>query len=391
MRLSEIQHQERALALLRRGFDSGRIHHAYLFEGPDGVGKQTAAAALAARLLCHQSDTPGQAGLFGGEVADTLDPCGTCESCRLLEGGNHPDYQLIQRSLNKLHPDRTIRNSKGLFIVVELIRHFLIEPSTLKPALGHRRVYVIAEAERMNEAAQNALLKTLEEPPGETVLILVTSSADRLLPTIRSRCQRVPFDLLPEAFVSERLQALAGLDPPAAQTLARLSGGRLGEALRWHRLELLALLPRLAALLVERRREDPETFGSGLVELATELGGRMQALPGDLALAEDEEDGGSTSRSAGKSVPTDILRDAMKLTLMLAAACYRDALLVQHDAHAALAHVSPVASQVRALAGRQDSEACLQAVTAVSEAEHMLDRNVAVQLAAERLGVALGA
>ena len=390
MRLSEIRHQDRALSILRRALASGRTHHAYLFDGPDGVGKEATALALAARLLClgRPDDIPGQGGLFGGtdEPADDLDACGQCESCTLLGSGNHPDFQVIHRGLHTLHPDRTIRASKGLFLVVELIRHFLIEPAVLKPTVGPRRVFLIRDAERMNEAAQNALLKTLEEPPGQAVLLLVTSSAERLLPTIRSRCQHLPFGLLPAEFVAEQVASQANLAAARAQTLARLSNGRLGAALSWHRIGLLDALDAVGPLLGRRARQDPEAFGKGLIEIAEALAVRMLAQ-GDDDQADDESGRGSTRRAAVKQVPTATLRDALKLVFMLIGVLHRDALVTLSGAPAGLRQL---AERSAALAGRVHAEQCDRALAGVVAAERMLDRNVAAPLVCERLCWELG-
>ena len=214
VRLSDVQHQPRAFdfapALERRAL------HRISVRGPEGVGQQMAAKAAAARLLFV-------AGHSGGAIS-----CRNCARAGCWRG-NHR-ISLIERRLHKLHPDRTIRAGKGLFLVVDVIRTFLIEPAGTKPAVSSRRVFLVDEVERMNEGAQNALLKTLEEPPGQTCLILVTSSAERLLPTIRSRCQRVAFGLLPPEFVARQLGQRLNLPAADAEALARLAGGRLGAA-----------------------------------------------------------------------------------------------------------------------------------------------------------------
>jgi len=222
----DVQHQDRALSILRRALVSGRTHHAYLFDGPEGVGKELAARALAARLMCRSAaDAVG--GLFGAG-APPFEPCGECASCRAFAGGSHPDFHLIHRGLHELHPDRTVRRGSGLYLPIDVIRDFLIEPAALRPALGARRLFLVRDAERMQDPAQNALLKTLEEPPGQAALILVTPSAERLLATIRSRCQRIPFAPLPAEFVAARLAALTGCDAATARALARGAGGRAG-------------------------------------------------------------------------------------------------------------------------------------------------------------------
>ena len=378
MRLHDVQHQDRALSILWRALHSGRTHHAYLFEGPEGVGKEMAARAMAARLLCQATD-----------IAADADACGQCESCRLLMSDNHPDFQVIHRKLHKLHPDRAVRASKGLFLVVDLIRFFLIERAASKPNLGGRRVFLILEAERMNEGAQNALLKTLEEPPGETCLILVTAAAERLLPTIRSRCQRVPFGLLPPAFVEARLADQFRVPPDAATTLARLADGRLGVALAWHRSDVLPLLDEVGACIDQLGGGDPTRFSNGLVETANVLAARTRSLESPSNNVDDEAaENDNNSRGAAKAVSTDELRTALKLTLALVAAIYRDALVAKAGADAAR-HLPRQQRRTDALAARHSADhldACIQAVT---QAERMLDQNVAPPLVCEHLAVAL--
>ena len=387
MRWRDVQHQDRALSLLKRGLAAGRTAHAYLFDGPEGVGKELAARVLAARLLCRDVAPPGPA-LFGDAPADD-DACGRCEACLLLAAGNHPDFHLIHRGLHKLHPERTIRNSRGLTLSVEVVRHFLIDPAGLKPTVGSRRIFVIRDAERMHDAAQNALLKTLEEPPGAAVLVLVTASAERLLPTIRSRCQRVPFGRLPRAFIAAQLATQARVPAPAAEALAGLADGRLGPALRWHKLDLLGMVPDVLRLVAERRAANPEPFGKRIVELAEELGTRLTTGDADDSDAGDA-DGNGGARGRSRDLATDVLRDAFKLVLLLIAAAYRDALLAHVGARPALCLLAAHAPATKQLAARCSAEACQDAIRAVAAAEEMLDRNVAPQLAGEHLAVTLG-
>jgi DNA polymerase-3 subunit delta' len=392
MRWDEIQYQPRAVSILGRALVAQRVHHAYLFAGPEGVGKEATARVLAARLLCQNAESdPNQGALFGAALPDERDACGTCDSCRLLEGNNHPDYAVIDRALHRLHPDPTIRKSKGLFLGVEVIRHFLIEPSALKPTISGRRVFVIREAERMNEAAQNALLKTLEEPPGQTVLILVSSSAGRLLATIRSRCQQIPFVPLPRSFVAEQLEAKSGVSADQAAALAGLSDGQLGKALRWHRIELLSVLPQLTALLQSHRSFDPEPFGKQVLELAEVVGQRLVKLEGAEAEESDYED--AVARSSSRTLSTDTQRAAFKLILMLIAACYRDALVQGEAGLKSGTKVSAVsllpAGAVGASLVELADDAASDAIAAVATAEHAVDRNVALQLVAEQLATAL--
>jgi DNA polymerase-3 subunit delta' len=429
----EVRHQDRALSILRRTLASGRTPHALLFDGPDGVGKEMTARALAAKLLCE--NIPGhvgfQAGLgLGGDAeGDDFEPCGDCRSCRLFAAGTHPDFHLIDRTLHKLHSDPAVRKTKGLYLVVAIIRQFLIERASASPSLGRRRVFVVRDAERMNDEAQNALLKTLEEPPGSACLILVSSAADRLLPTIRSRCQRIPFATLPSAFVQEKLAA-AGMDAAQARTLSGLSQGRLGPALLWNQIGMTELVDRAAALLAEDPSRDPERFAKALIELAGEIASRTGKLEkaaaqaaaaapigapvvavraagstdaagdtddGDDDSDDDDTDGSEESASAPKGAGTDALRDALKLSFSILSTVLRDALVYRSLAACGAAParsdemrlLSPKLGVVPRLAEAED-ERLASRIQAIASAEWMLDRNVAPALACERLAIALG-
>ncbi len=379
MRFRDVEHQERALSIVRRALRSGRMPHAYLFEGPEGVGKELTARALAARLLCE------------ADVEPDADACGVCRACRLVAGGNHPDLHVIERRLHKLHPDRAVRASKGLFLAVDVIRHFLIEPAASKPSLGGRRVFVIREAERMNEGAQNALLKTLEEPPGQSCLILVSAAAERLLPTIRSRCQRVPFGLLPPDFIERHLVERCGVKVEAARALALLADGRLGAAVQWQRSGVLTALDEVGAGLDELESGGPSRFAERLMESAGALGRRRRGAEeveeAEAGAAEDDGAEAAVSGSA-KSLSTDELRTALKLVFMLVAMIYREALVVRAGAVGG-ARLASQERRAAALAGRQGVDEIEGGIRAVQHAERLLDQNVAPVLVCERLAIGL--
>lgn len=367
----DIRHQERALSILQHGLHSGRLPHAFLFFGPEGVGKERTAIALAARLLCLNPPN------------ESVEACGACPSCRAMSAGHHPDFLLLHRGLRKQHPDRSVRTSKGLFLVVDLVRHFLIEPAGKLPTLGARRVFVIRDAERMNEEAQNALLKTLEEPPGNACLVLVTRSAERLLPTIRSRCAAIQFGYLPEAFVAQELSRRAGLTREGARRLAELSEGQLGSALQWNAAGLLNALPRVAELV--RQTVHPEIFAKGAVELATDLAAEQNAKedardePADADPVEPADDAGDASEVTGGGrgaykVETDQLRDGLRLVLRVFADELRRGL---SSAAAQGAQFDSIWPKIE------------RGVRGVQQAEWMLERNVSPQLALEALAIEL--
>jgi DNA polymerase-3 subunit delta' len=233
MPFSEIIGQDRALGTLRASLARGTLHHAYLFAGPDGVGKATAARLLAQAANC---DAPG-----------AERPCGACAPCRKIARGTHPDvfHLAEERAMAKAgrwEPKGGRTPSKD--IVVDQVRD-VDRRLALKRFEGRRRFVIVDPADAMNAAAQNALLKTLEEPPDDTTLVLVASSPDALLPTVRSRCARVPFAPLPDAMVAERLAALRGVNGDAARAAAALAGGSIGRALA---LDAKALEAREAAV-----------------------------------------------------------------------------------------------------------------------------------------------
>jgi DNA polymerase-3 subunit delta' len=220
MPFSEIIGQDRALGALRASLARGALHHAYLFAGPEGVGKAKAARLLAQAANC---DAP---------AAER--PCGACAPCRKIARGTHPDvfHLAEERAMAKAgrwEPKGGRMPSKD--IVVDQVRDVVDRRLALKRFEGRHRFVIVDPADAMNAAAQNALLKTLEEPPDDTTLVLVASSPDALLPTVRSRCARVPFAPLSDAVVAERLVALRGVDGDAARAAAALAGGSLGRAL----------------------------------------------------------------------------------------------------------------------------------------------------------------
>jgi DNA polymerase III subunit delta' len=198
--------QERVLSYLGTALKVGRLAHAYLFLGPEGVGKATTARALAAALNCEAPLADG-------------DACGTCPSCLRLAAGSHPDYLEIRPTSEARQPQ----------IKIGQIREFR-RVTAYPPMGGGWRVALIQPAEALNEEAANCLLKTLEEPPPSHLLVLTAGVEADLFPTIVSRCQKLAFAPLPAALVEQEL-AHRGLDRPRAALLAALCGGSLGKAL----------------------------------------------------------------------------------------------------------------------------------------------------------------
>jgi DNA polymerase III subunit delta' len=202
MGFSEIVGHEKQVETLRQSLVNGRLHHAYLFVGPDGVGKRTLALALAQAIHCTE--------LKG-------DFCGACGACRAVQKGNHADVRLLEPLSNKRD------------INIQQVRE-LEKALNLRSFSGRQKVAIIDPATLMNLPTQNALLKTLEEPPQGCVLILVASNAGGLLPTLRSRVSAFSFAPLLSQLIVSYLISKKGKTKEQAQFLAAVAMGSLGAA-----------------------------------------------------------------------------------------------------------------------------------------------------------------
>lgn len=208
MAFAAIRGQEPAVQTLRRALRHGRVHHAYRFEGPDGVGKEMAAMALAQALLCER-DGP-----------EACEACSACQRAVTLSEEEphvplHPDLVLVQRGLYAA----AVSASEATGISVEQIRKVVLSRAGFPPHEGRALVFIVKDADELTPQAANSLLKTLEEPHDRTHFVLLTSRPNKLLDTIRSRTLAVRFGPLPDAVVADLLSA-AGLDPEVAPMAA---------------------------------------------------------------------------------------------------------------------------------------------------------------------------
>lgn len=214
MSWSHIQGHERWIDQFRHVVQRGRLAHAYLFVGPAGVGKRLFAMELAKALLCERNH-PGQ-----------LDACGQCESCTYFEAQTHPDF--FVRGKPWIDPEDGLeKNVLPIRLMVELCSNF-----GLKSARGRGKIAVLDDADDLDhQEAANSFLKTLEEPPPGSLFILIGTSLERQLPTIRSRCQVIRFSPLPQAAVRAILGKHELADPQLMPRLLKLAAGSPGEAL----------------------------------------------------------------------------------------------------------------------------------------------------------------
>lgn len=220
--LANIVGQELARKILFKAASGGKISQAYMFKGPAGVGKRTMALAFAAFINCRDKGS---------------DACGRCPSCKKFASNNHPDFMEI-----------VPEGAAG--IKIDQIRDLKSKLAFPSFEAAHR-VILLADIQstiRRPEVA-NSLLKTLEEPPADTIFILTVDEAAEVLATIASRCQVVPFYSLPLEFIRRRLEA-EGLEPAAAAALSAISGGSLGRAIAPESRELLALRRQVVELLI---------------------------------------------------------------------------------------------------------------------------------------------
>ncbi|MBC8412953.1 MAG: DNA polymerase III subunit delta' [Nitrospira sp.] len=220
MALKDVIGQEKAINILKGCIGKKRIPHAFLFAGEDGIGKKLTAVNFAKALNCGRKK---DSSLFSfDDVADAgleTEACDICPSCTKIDSGNHPDFFLIE-------PE-----SAGKQITVASIRQ-LEESLSYRPYEGEWKIAIVDQADMLNPSAANAFLKTLEEPSSQSIIILISARPEVMLPTIRSRCQRVNFTPLPPALMSGILESRhEGVSRDLLQLQGLLSGGRLGYAI----------------------------------------------------------------------------------------------------------------------------------------------------------------
>ncbi len=358
MSFNDIFCQDKAVETLHRAFISDRLANAYIFAGPEGIGKFKTALEWAKLLLC---DTP----VIENHKADS---CGSCRSCQLFEAGSHPDFNHVYKELKEFTED-----GKGEAAPVELpisvIREFLIEKASTKPSLSKGKIFIVSEAEKLNTSSQNSLLKILEEPPEYCRIILLCTCLDKLLPTTKSRSQIVQFASIEVERIIETLRQM-GLDENRSRYFAFLSQGSLGTACQWTKLELADA--DLYSIKKELINSLVDCDYSDTLDLAVELLNKSKKIANIWADIDKTTSKTDINRRVNKTfvkVVISALHDAMKLNI---SENYEITNFDQKE-------------QIRKLAGRFDSETLAEKISDCYMTQEWIESSVNEKLVFEHL------
>ena len=347
---------------MQRAFASGRWAHAYIFAGSEGIGKYKTAYEWARLLLCESPI-----------VEDSFaDSCGSCQSCRLFDASSHPDFSHVYKELREF-----TENGKGkttpVDMPIDVIREFLIAKVSVRPTLSQRKVFVVSEAEKLNAASQNALLKVLEEPPGYCCIILLCTRLEKLLPTTKSRSQIIRFGPIDEDRIVEILQQME-IGKDKALYLARLAQGSLGNACQWAELELAE------ADLYETKKEIVSSLVNykfaDTLDLAEQLLSKSKKIAA-VWTGLDE----NTSR-------TDINRRAAKTVVRIIISALHDAMMLNVEPTRESVNFDQEV-QIKKLAARFDTEHSAEKISICYRMMHWIESSVNERLIFEQLLLSL--
>jgi len=350
--------QKRAATYLRRAAEGGTIAHAYLFVGPTGAGKKTAARALACALVCDDG------------------ACGSCSACRRVRSGTHPDFHLV--------------SPEGVTYVVGQI-HDIIHDVNLRPIEATHKIYVLDHVDRFNDSSANAFLKTLEEPPADVVIILLAGDYDDVLPTIASRCQVVRFSPVVESTARALVVERTGASEDEARAALAAAGHVIPRAIEFlnstgrrnARATIMAILKRLVVM-------DGHDVLIAARELLTAVRAPVEEMKGAQA-EEAEEAREYLSKGVAKRMEqrhkrelTSSERDGMTEILSVTESWLRDCLVMSRDMPELVNNVD-TADATAEVAAVISVPAALRALDCVRTARERLAYNVSPQLVVETM------
>ncbi|RJP28160.1 MAG: DNA polymerase III subunit delta' [Candidatus Omnitrophota bacterium] len=315
MSFNEIKGQSRAISVLLKHLESGRISGGYIFSGPEGVGKKAVALALAKALNCQQNKSG----------------CSQCVSCLKIKNSQHPDVHVISSAdsgLIKIEDIRSLRND-----------------IYLKPYEAKKKIFIIDDAHNLTAEAENALLKVLEEPPPNSLIILITSKPGMLFKTVISRCKTIRFSPMDNEVITEILRKEHGVEEEAARSIAVLSSGRLGYALAIKDSPILSQRKHIIDMFVGKKEFD------------------MDFLP----LESKEE---------------------MKLMLSMLLSLFRDIYLIKSDITAGLLNAG-MSAELRGLAGQYELTELDQIISDFADSFLFIEQNINRRIIISNLRLAI--
>jgi DNA polymerase-3 subunit delta' len=324
MSFLDIYGHEKQIVILKQALAQNRVGHSYLFSGLDATGKKTLALEFAKVANCEKVD----------EIHDS---CGKCPSCLKISRNNHPDIFFVE--------------AEGQFIRINAIRE-IQEQMTFKPMEGRRRIFIIDNADKMNDQAANALLKTLEEPSPANILILITAKPYTLPSTIISRCRHMRFNPLSHNTVAQFLIERMNMEKKNALLLAGLSGGSIGQALELNKDDVIAYRTQILKLLANTKKSEP-----------------LSLLAFASFFSQDKSE--------------------IKQGFNILITCFRDALVYKETKNDQMLINQDNSSFIASLASRLSGEQILQNIALVEKAGKTIEQNVNKSLTLETMAFKL--